>query len=214
MDAILQLIAYFRSWWNRPMPVVPIEPAPVVLPPIAPVPEPAPPIVVTPTPAPLPVVTPQPIPAPKPTPVPVSPLLFDTAQNARHSVRVLCDNSGLSIVPDVEIEGRLYLAKDVICACIEQESNFNNAAINQNKNTAGKVLSTDWGLCQINDFYHIGPGKDFPSVDYVVENPGAAVQFMIDCYKAGELKLWVSYSSGAYRAFLPQSMAIRSTLKK
>lgn len=206
MDWIFQLVAYLKAWFNRPI----NQPEnPIILPPVTPTPMP-----ITPAPAPTPAPLPTPVatvpPAPIPAPVPSSPLLFDTPQNARHSVRVMCDNAGLSIVPNVLIHGREYLAKDVICACIEVESQFYNYLPSGNPTkhqniVGGKVSSTDWGICQINDYYHIGKGKDFPSVDYVMANPDKAVQFMIDCYKAGELKLWVSYSSGQYLANLPQN---------
>lgn len=119
-------------------------------------------------------------------------LLWDTPKHAYHSVRVLCDDADLTTDE-----------KNLICACIYQESMFKNTAKNENKSkTTGAVLSTDWGLCQVNDHYHIGPGKDFPSVDFVLENPAEVVSWMITCYKQGNLKMWVSYSSGTYIKWL------------
>lgn len=116
---------------------------------------------------------------------------WTTQKNAYHNVRVLCDLSGLS-----------FAEKNLICACIYQESQFIIHALNNNKNATGKILSTDYGICQINDYYHIGKGKDFPSVDYVLSNPQACVQYMINCYLHGALKQWVSYSSGVYANWL------------
>lgn len=125
-------------------------------------------------------------------PIPPTPkYLWDTVDNARHSARVIGDEEGISI-----------FGKDTVCATIMGESGFNNKAINYNKGTDGKTLSTDWGICQINDAYHIGQGKDFPSVAYVLGNPDVAVRFMIRMYKAGKLNLWVAYSSGAYRKYM------------
>lgn len=118
-------------------------------------------------------------------------LSFDTPQHAYHAVRVLCDNAGLTVDE-----------KNLICSCIYQESRFLNTAKGLNKNEAGVVLSTDWGLCQINDYYHIGNGKDFPSVQYVLDNPGAVVRWMITMYQHGMLKQWVSYSAGKNRQWL------------
>lgn len=116
----------------------------------------------------------------------------------RHNVRVLCDLSGLTLE-----------AKNVITACVEVESGFYNYFPNgepvthKNYNTKGILTSTDWGVVQINDFYHCGEGKDFPSADFVMANPDKAVQFMIDMYKVGRLSMWVSYSSGAYIKYMP-----------
>lgn len=119
---------------------------------------------------------------------------WSTQKNAYHNVRVLCDFAGLT-----------FAEKNLICACIYQESRFKINALNNNKNAAGKILSTDIGICQINDFYHIGKGKDFPSVEYVLDNPRACVEYMIRCYEHGQLKMWVSFSSGAYKQWLSPS---------
>lgn len=115
--------------------------------------------------------------------------------NNRHNVRVRCDLAGLS----------LY-GKDTITACVQQESDFWPGATNQNTNHAGTVLSTDWGIVQINDYYHIGQGKEFPSVQFVIANPTADVDWMIAMYKSGLLHEWVSYSSGAYLKFMPHNI--------
>lgn len=179
---------------------------------VTPTPEPVPPVIVPPTPAPEPVVTPTPptpvvpppapTPAPKPTPAPTTTLLFDTVQNSRHSIRVMCDNNGLSLYN-----------KNVITACIEQESGFKNLKadgtpmIHENfSRITGKLLSTDWGICQINDTpkWHIGPGLYFSSINDVTAHPEKAVQYMITMLKAGKINLWDSYVSGAYLKYMPQ----------
>lgn len=146
-------------------------------------------------PAPAVVPAPAPIMAPPAVVVPPAPkYLWDTQANTRHSVRVICDEEGLSLND-----------KDIITACIQQESQFLNSAVCKNRDkTTGQVWSTDWGICQINDFYHIGPKKDFPSVQYVLENPDAAVHYMIKMKKAGHLSMWVSFSSGAYLRYMPK----------
>lgn len=124
---------------------------------------------------------------------PQSPYLWDTQADARHSVRVICDEEGLSLND-----------KEIITACIMQESHFYNTAINHNRDAQGNVLSTDWGIVQVNDHYHIGPGKDFPSVEYVLAYPDKCVRWMCTLFKQGKLGLWVSYSSGAYKQWLPK----------
>lgn len=113
-------------------------------------------------------------------------------KNAYHNVRVLCDLSGLTVDE-----------KNIISACVFQESRFLvNPRPNQNRDSAGVVWSSDYGIVQINDWYHIGYGKDFPSVDFVINNPQACVQWMINLFKAGKLGMWASYSSHAYKQWL------------
>ena len=127
---------------------------------------------------------------------------FSTPHNAYHSTRVLCDQMGLSLEHCVEVDGVMYQPKDIICACIYQESGFDNDAKCYNKNSKGIVTSVDVGVVQINSFYHCGKRKDFPSTDYVIANPQKAVKWMIKCYQEGQLKMWVSFSSGAYKHWL------------
>lgn len=142
-----------------------------------------------------PIVAPIATPAPIPAAVDPDSIVYpwDTPAHMFHNTRVLADLAGLSVDD-----------KNVLSACIYQESQFNNGAINHNRDSAGKILSTDWGLCQINDYYHIGEGKDFPTVQYVLENPDKVVAWMIAQQQHGGLKQWVSYTSGAYKAWLPE----------
>lgn len=135
-----------------------------------------------------------PVSTPKSDPV-VPKYLWDTQEHAIHSVRVICDEQDLS-----------WENKALICACIMQESQFYNTAVNHNRNKLGQITSTDWGICQINDTptWHIGPKLAFSSVADVVGNPDKAVRFMISMFKTGHLNAWVSYSSSEYEKYLPQ----------
>lgn len=148
---------------------------------------------------------------PRNLPMNQPPYRWDTPQNARHSVRVLCDEVGLTLHD-----------KNVITACVQQESGFMNRRpdgtpmknINYYKNKNGVyyldtdgnkiVASTDWGICQINDHYHVGKGKRWSSVASIVDNPDKAIKWMITMYKQGHLNQWVSYSSGAYLKYMPK----------
>ena len=130
---------------------------------------------------------------PKP-PVP-SVLLWDNPVNCRHSVRVMCDNAGLS-----------HYDKEVITACIKQESNFNPKAVGT-PNSNGTI---DYGICQFNDGHNangvplwIGPGARFASIDEVLNNPEKCVAEMIAQYKLGHIIWWSSYSTKAYLKFMP-----------
>lgn len=136
---------------------------------------------------------------PGPSTVP-SGLSWETQKGAFKLTRIMCDGAGLTLQE-----------KDVICACIYQESTFLNHVRpgvptkfeNKDKET-GKVWSTDWGICQINDTkgWHIGPGLQFPSVQYVLDHPEKAVAYMIKMQKAGKLSLWSSYKFGHYKKWL------------
>jgi hypothetical protein len=136
-----------------------------------------------------------------PVPAPAAPSEpdFSTPQAAFHSARVICDDVGLS-----------YDQKNILCACLYQESRFMNRhsdgtpVINQNKDPkTGAVWSTDYGIGQVNDYYHIGQGKDFPTVDYVMDHPEAVVRWMAEIMKTtGKLAAWSSYASGAYKQWL------------
>lgn len=121
---------------------------------------------------------------------------WTTFTGNRHNVRVLCDLAGLTLYD-----------KNVITACVQQESQFNPDAV-------GKVNingTRDWGLCQFNDgknakgqAYWIGKGAVFPDTDYVLEHPEECVKEMIRQYKAGNIKLWSSYKTGAYLKYMPK----------
>lgn len=117
---------------------------------------------------------------------------WDNPVTARHNVRVLCDRAGLSLAD-----------KNIVTAVIHAESGFDNNAKCLNHDKRGNLTSTDWCIIQCNDKYHIGPGKEFPSVDYVLQNPEKMVNWMIDMYKVGKITLWVGFTSGAYKKFLP-----------
>lgn len=147
-------------------------------------------------------------PAPSPLPpvatptAPPAAFQWDTAKHAYHSVRVICDEMGLSVEQ-----------KNVLCACIYQESTFLNyrapgvPTTNKNRRPDGTLSSTDWGICQINDTkgWHIGPGLSFPSVQDVLDNPEKAVRYMVRMYKAGKLGLWSSFKFGHYKKWLATS---------
>lgn len=136
-------------------------------------------------------VTPSPVP-PAPAAVPASVLDWSTPKGAFHATRVTADNLGLSLAQ-----------KNLLCACIYQESAFKNDAVCFNKDRNGRVWSRDIGLVQINTYFHIGVGKEFPSEEYVLAHPDKCVAWMAGILKrTGKLQPWSSYQSGAYRQWL------------
>mgnify|MGYP001602480075 CR=1 FL=1 len=90
----------------------------------------------------------------------------------------------------------------IICAVIQVESGFDPRAKNENKNSQGRVVSTDWGIAQINDYYWIGSNKTFPSVEYVLENPEKCVRWMVKQWKLGHQNWWIAYKNGSYKKYL------------
>ncbi len=125
-------------------------------------------------------------------------LSFASPKLAWHATRVLCDRAGLT-----------FAQKNILCACVYQESQFWNKLpsgkpVMHMNMQSGHETSCDWGIIQVNDFWWIGTGKLFPSVQYVLDNPDKVVQWMIDYMKAnGHLNRWSSYTTGAYRQWLP-----------
>lgn len=141
---------------------------------------------------------------PQPPQAPVEPpkptYLWDTKEHARHSVRVICDEMGLTVQQ-----------KNDLCATVGAESGWQSyyltglkkgQPVKRENKKGGIVWSTDWGISQINDWYHIGKGKEFPSVEYVLNNPEAVIRWMCKMWKAGHADWWIAYKSGAYRAYL------------
>lgn len=124
-----------------------------------------------------------------PTPTPAPRYDWSTPEAARHSLRVICDEEGLTVAQ-----------KNLMSQVVHCESGYNIHARHYNL-VGGKVVSTDFSICQINDHYHIGPGKDFPSVEYVINNPEAQVRWMCTMVKEGKINLWVCASSGLFEKY-------------
>lgn len=120
---------------------------------------------------------------------PEVPVVEETMQEI---VRRVCKEEKMSLKQSNEI-----------FATVRCESNFNPKAKYENKDKAtGKVWSTDWGICQINDYYHIGAGKSFPSVDYVLNNPEACIRWMCKQWKAGRANWWICFARGMHLQYM------------
>src|SRR3990167_1581537 len=132
--------------------------------------------------------------SPKTRPVVEEPpkLKWKFPSDARHSVRVLCDELGLTVAE-----------KNLICQVIQCESGFRTDAKNENKDKNGKILSTDWGICQMNDHWYIGKNRPIATIREAIENPEKCVRIMIKRYKEGGLRDWVCYLKGMYKNYKP-----------
>jgi hypothetical protein len=125
---------------------------------------------------------------PKPTPTPPQPKYrWDTPTNVSHSIRVICDEERMSLEQ-----------KNTMWATIKAESGFNTKAVNYNRRKDGSIASTDYGLCQWNDYYH---GSEI-SPDEAVDDPEKAVRLMCAYWKRGQRDLWIAYKSGSYKKYL------------
>ena len=129
----------------------------------------------------------EPTPEPPIEPPKESKYKWGTKEEARHSVRVICDEEGLN-----------WNEKQLISAVINCESGYDTKAKHENKDSQGKVLSTDWGICQYNDYYYIGPSKPIASVEEALNNPEKCVRVMISQSRKGRLRDWVCYKSEKY----------------
>lgn len=111
--------------------------------------------------------------------------------NNWHNVRVICDIMGLS--PQM---------KEELCATVWGESEFNTNARLDNKDKAGRVWSSDLGICQWNTYWH---GKEITS-DESVNDPEKAVRLMCKYFLNGQADAWVAHSSGRYKKFLNKKL--------
>ena len=133
----------------------------------------------------IPVIDYVPIPENKPKPEPPK-YLWDTKENVRHSVRVICDKCGLNV-----------FQKDLICRICECESGYILTAkrINTPK-------SIDRGLFQINSYWH------HSITDEQAYNPEFATRWAIQALKDWKVKTYWSASAkcwnkdGKYAVYL------------
>lgn len=110
-----------------------------------------------------------------------------TPSLAKHSVRVIADEEGLTVEQ-----------KNTLCATVGAESGWIPSAVGK-PNSNG---SRDWGICQINDRLWIGEGKAFSSTDYVLSNPEKCIRWMCGWWKKGKRNWWIAYKNESYKKFL------------
>ncbi len=130
-------------------------------------------------------------------------LSWNTAEGVKHSIRVMCDEADLTYSHQYDPN---ISDKNILCACLQQESNFNPKAVGK----LNKDGTQDFGLGQFNNgknpktgqAYWIGPGADFANVEEVLNDPEKNVRIMIREFKAGNLRYWSSFTTGAYKQWL------------
>lgn len=111
---------------------------------------------------------------------------WSTPDAAKHSLRLICDEEGLSV-----------FQKDTMSQVVHCESGYKTNIVHPNKRPSGAVTSTDYGICQWNDFFH---GKEI-TPDEALHDPEKAVRLMCQYVKAGRISQWVCYSAGLYKNY-------------
>jgi len=112
-----------------------------------------------------------------PPPAVVPKYEWDTPEKARHSLRVICDEEGLTVQ-----------MKNQLCDTVRCESRFNPKVIHTNKDG-----TTDYGICQYNTHWYIGEGRPIPSIDVALNDPEFCVRVMCKQFKAGHARDWICY---------------------
>ncbi len=114
---------------------------------------------------------------------------WSTPEEARHSLRVICDEEGLTIAQ-----------KNLMSQVVHCESGYLTNATHPNLDAKGQLASTDFGICQWNDWWHWIKKREISPTE-AMHNPEKAVRLMCQYVKAGQIKQWVCYSSGLYKKY-------------
>jgi hypothetical protein len=82
-------------------------------------------------------------------------------------------------------------------ATIGAESQFNTHAMNSN--TDG---STDYGICQLNSHWYIGPNMTVRTPGEALTDPEKCVRVMARAFRNGRADDWIAHRNGSYKAYL------------
>lgn len=146
---------------------------------------------------------------PQAQPVPVTPvanpdalLPWTSIENNRHNVRAIADLQGLTEQQKNNMSQTIHCESGYrtdICNInltnkTTRQCSYGNlqTTYTQIQDEGLKVSSTDYGLCQWNDYFH---GKEI-TPDESINNPQKAVELMCSYVKSGQLREWVCWSKG------------------
>ena len=89
-------------------------------------------------------------------------------------------------------------------ATIWGESGFNQWCENQNKNSKGEVVSTDFGIAQLNDYWYLKPlgmtGEE------AIADPQRCLTVMATAFKNGRADDWCAHKNGGYLKFMGKTL--------
>lgn len=88
---------------------------------------------------------------------------------------------------------KYFVDEKVFCAVIEAESSWN-----QNAKLVNKNGTTDWGICQFNDYWY----KDLITPERALNDPEFAIELMAKQFQKGQENDWWAYRSGNFKRFL------------
>lgn len=131
--------------------------------------------------APPPTITPAPAPTPEPVPEPVP-----EPESLQDMARRVCGEEKLA----------QSMTADLM-ATIHGESSWNPTAINRNDNG-----TTDYGLCQFNSKWYIGPTLEVKTPEEALQNPEKCVRVMARAFLRGRAIDWIAYRNGSYKKYL------------
>ena len=83
---------------------------------------------------------------------------------------------------------------EMLVAVIKAESGMNPNAVTRNKNG-----TTDFGLCQFNDYWY----RDLITPSVALHDPQAAVDLMCTMWRQGRQSDWIAYRNKSYLKFMP-----------
>lgn len=112
---------------------------------------------------------------------------WDSPEEARHSVRVICDEEKLTIKD-----------KNDLCATVGAESGWKPRQKSLKPNFDG---THDHGIIQLNEKYWIGKNKLYPNIEAVYNDPEGCIRWMCQQWKAGNKNWWYAYKNGSYKKY-------------
>lgn len=112
---------------------------------------------------------------------------WSTQEKARYSVRMICDEEGLSVKD-----------KNDLCATVGAESGWKPRQRSLKANFDGTY---DHGIIQLNEKYWIGEGKLYPNIEAVYNDPEGCIRWMCRNWKRNK-NWWYAYKNGSYLRYM------------
>lgn len=138
--------------------------------------------------------------APRAILTPTAPYDWSTPEAARHSLRVICDEEGLTLDQKNNMSRTIHCESGYVQHVVMY--NTESGPVRREKYEPakhGKIYSIDTGIAQWNDVYH---GNEISKHDAEYD-PEKAIRLMCKYVKSGQLKQWVCWSSGKALKFTP-----------